>query len=361
MSNKQSTVIMVPRKAVRHDLKTETNTIVYMPLASKTNHGVVKIGDGLNIDNDGLLTLNKDEITILQIAKNGEIIQPDENKVVNILMHKTDVGLGDVDNTSDKYKPVSIYQQQALDGKVDKFAGTQNINKAVTVDSKGYITYSPHRTFTTYNNDVVISSDTESYNFTELFSVSGDNTKNLIIDGSTQLKESFRSVSYNASSGVLTFERLNGSELNIDLPLELLIKSGYYDETTNELVLVLANGEELRIPITDLVNEYYADDTTLSLKNINGKLTFGVKNGGIKTNHIADYTIVDDKIVSVSGDKITGVVNESIKASQDANGNNIANTYRRIVDSYSRVEIEDLLKNKADVSQLPVVIRIGES
>ena len=84
MSNKQSTVIMVPRKAVRHDLKTETNTIVYMPLASKTNHGVVKIGDGLNIDNDGLLTLNKDEITILQIAKNGEIIHPDENKIVDI-------------------------------------------------------------------------------------------------------------------------------------------------------------------------------------------------------------------------------------------------------------------------------------
>lgn len=36
---------------------------------------------------------------------------------------KAEVGLGNVDNTSDAYKPVSTAQQAALDGKVDKAAG----------------------------------------------------------------------------------------------------------------------------------------------------------------------------------------------------------------------------------------------
>lgn len=357
VAKQQPTIVMVPAKAVKQDLKTETNTIVYMPLASRENPGVVQIGEGLNIDANGLLTLDKDEITILQIAKNGVIIPPDENKIVNIELNKNDVGLENVDNTADINKPVSILQQQALDTKLDKFAGVAHKNKALIVGSDGYVGYQELGKFSTYNDGKLISDNTESYNFTSLFVVSGANTKNLTIDGSTQLKQSFRNVVYNANTGVLTFERVDGSSIIVDLPLEMLIKSGYYDDETSELVLVLSNDEEIRIPVSELVNEYYADESTLSLVNESGRLTFSIKDGGVTTDKIANYTITDDKIVTVSGGKVVGIVAESEKATYDSAGNNITTTYRKIDDSYNKTEISDLLSNKADVSQLPFIIR----
>lgn len=359
VAKQQSTIITIPAKAVKQDLRTETNTIVYMPLASKENHGVVQIGDGLNIDANGLLSLDRNEITILQIAKNGVIIPPDENKIVNIILNKNDVGLNNVDNTSDINKPVSILQQQALDTKVDKFAGIANREKTLVVGDDGYLKYETIGKFTTYNAGVKVSGDTESYNFTSLFVVNGNNTKNLTIDGSKELKESFRSVTYNAANGVLSFERVNGSVLNLDLPLELLIKSGYYDEETMSLVLVLANGDEIKIPVAELVNNYYADETTLTLSKDGDNHVFKIKNGGVSTDHISDFSVTDSKIVTVSGDKVTGVVPEAVKSTQDSAGNTIISTYRKLSDSYSIVEVDELLSTKASTSQLPYIRRTG--
>lgn len=92
------------------------------------------------------------------------------------------------------------------------------------------------------------------------------------------LKDLFKNISYNASNGVLTFTRYNNTTLDIDLPLELIVSSGSYDSTTKSIILTLANNDTISIPVSDLVNEYYADGTTLELKTVNGKLTFGVKN-----------------------------------------------------------------------------------
>ena len=71
------------------------------------------------------------------------------------------------------------------------------------------------------------------------------------------------SVTYNSLTGVLTFDRRDGDPIEIDLPLELIIESGTYDEETQEIVLVLANEDEIKIPVGDLVDEYYADNITI--------------------------------------------------------------------------------------------------
>ena len=49
---------------------------------------------------------------------------------------KSDVGLGNVDNTSDANKPVSTAQQTALDGKVDKVTGKGLSTNDYTTDEK---------------------------------------------------------------------------------------------------------------------------------------------------------------------------------------------------------------------------------
>lgn len=58
------------------------------------------------------------------------------NPIVSVeALSKSDVGLGNVDNTSDANKPVSTAQQTAIDGKVDKTGDT--MTGSLTIDSSG--------------------------------------------------------------------------------------------------------------------------------------------------------------------------------------------------------------------------------
>src|SRR5690554_6333403 len=88
----------------------------------------------------------------------------------------------------------------------------------------------------------------------------------------------FKDVVYNNVNGVLTFTYQDDTTKEIDLPLELLVESGYYDEATNELVLVLANGSEIRIPVDNLL-------TDLDAHNI--------RFNGSGTNYLTDKTEVE--------------------------------------------------------------------
>lgn len=254
MSNQQ-TVIMVPAKAVRQDLKTETNTIVYMPLATTENPGVVQIGNGLQITAKGLLSVDTEALArYIKIAKNGELIYPDDKNIINITIDKTDVDLGMVDNTADIDKPVSVLQQAALDKKLNKFAGVTYKDKILYVNSTGNIDYKNLKNFVTKWKGATVGSDTQEYDFTNLFVISGNTATSFIIDGSDDLKKSINDIVYNAKTGVLSFNRVNGSTDKIDLPLELIVTSGYYDASTKDLVLVLANGDSINIPLDDMLS-----------------------------------------------------------------------------------------------------------
>lgn len=59
----------------------------------------------------------------------------------DLSLSKSDVGLGNVDNTSDANKPVSTATQTALDGKVDENAPITGATKTkITYDAKGLVT-----------------------------------------------------------------------------------------------------------------------------------------------------------------------------------------------------------------------------
>ena len=138
VSEQEPSYILVPSPTVNADLVTHTDFVVYIPLATKETYGSVKIGDGLLI-NDGVLSFNTAEVPILSISKNGVLLHPDENKNVNISLTKSDIGLSEVDNTSDREKPVSDLQQIALDTKLNKNLGSENHNKILYVDASGNV------------------------------------------------------------------------------------------------------------------------------------------------------------------------------------------------------------------------------
>lgn len=84
-------------------------------------------------------------------------------------------------------------------------------------------------------------------------------------------------VSYEASTGVLTFEKEDGTSFTIDLPLELLIESGEYNPDTQQIVLTLANKDVITIDVKDLISTYYGDDETIELFVEGEKQKFRIK------------------------------------------------------------------------------------
>jgi hypothetical protein len=73
-------------------------------------------------------------------------------------------------------------------------------------------------------------------------------------------KQAHAKITYDPSTGVLTFTSIDGSTQSVDLPLELIVSSGYYDEQKgNEaIVLVLSNGDKIRIPVDELLSDLVA-------------------------------------------------------------------------------------------------------
>lgn len=69
-------------------------------------------------------TLNYSKTTD-EFYKSGGAVDSVNGKVGIVVLSKADVGLSQVDNTSDESKPVSTEQQTALDTKVDKVTGKQ--------------------------------------------------------------------------------------------------------------------------------------------------------------------------------------------------------------------------------------------
>ena len=108
-----SDVVLYPIRGQVSQVNGKNEYIVYVPRADEFNYGVVKVGKGLILE-DGVISYDDTQVKIETIAKNGTVLDI-VDKQVNITLDKTDVGLDNVDNTSDENKPVSIAAQAAID------------------------------------------------------------------------------------------------------------------------------------------------------------------------------------------------------------------------------------------------------
>lgn len=130
MSDKQ-TVILVPVKPRTTDLSIKNDRVIFVPLATKDSFGVVKVGDGLLID-DGLLSFDYTD-----------------------------------------------FEQAYLDKKLDKFQGIDNSGKILCVGSDGNISLrdSEYKGISVKEDDSLISSDTLTLNFKDSFDVTSNGTE----------------------------------------------------------------------------------------------------------------------------------------------------------------------------------------
>ena len=82
------------------------------------------------------------------------------------------------------------------------------------------------------------------------------------------MNKTFKEVTYDPSTGVMSFKNLNNEVTNINLPLSLLISSASYDNDNKKIVLTLANNDTIDIPILDLVSNYYDDKINANKEHI---------------------------------------------------------------------------------------------
>ena len=69
-------------------------------------------------------------------------------------------------------------------------------------------------------------------------------------------QEAFTNITYDQENGILTFTTTDGRVLSVNLPLELIVSGGRYDEESQNLVLTLSNGDEIQIPLDDVTREF---------------------------------------------------------------------------------------------------------
>lgn len=129
-------------------------------------------------------------------------------------------------------------------------------------------------------------------------------------------------VSMSASTYVLTISLTSntGAEQikTVDLPLETMVVSGSYDDQNQKLVLELKNGEEIEIPIGDLVDGLASTSTSISSSS------HGVALGG--TIGSPTITVTSGSVASNNGSVVTGgVVYNALNNLARVNGNNLLN------------------------------------
>lgn len=80
-------------------------------------------------------------------------------------------------------------------------------------------------------------------------------------------REAFTNIIYDQENVILTFTTTDGRALSVNLPLELIVSGGRYDETSQNLVLTLSNGDEIQIPLDDITRGFieYVNDIRESI------------------------------------------------------------------------------------------------
>lgn len=98
-----------------------------------------------------------------------------------------------------------------------------------------------------------------------------------------QISRDFKDISYNENTATFIFTRHDNTTFTVDLPLEQTVKNGRYDDITNELVLVLVSNQEIRIPVSGLIDVYTGmESATIQVViNANNEITCNIKSGSI--------------------------------------------------------------------------------
>lgn len=118
-----------------------------------------------------------------------------------------------------------------------------------------------------------------------------------------------KGVSLNASTGVFTFTREDGSYVTVDTVLEKVATNWRYDADTQSLVLTLADGTTQSVPLSAFITETeFADSGQIAFSVANHVVTATVKAG----------SITDTMLSSALASQLRGYVSAAADSATDA-------------------------------------------
>lgn len=140
---------------------------------------------GYDADLQAIATLSPTNDDIIQRKSGAWTNRTPAQLKTDLALTKSDVGLSNVDNTSDANKPVSTATQTALDGKVDENSAITGATKTkITYDSKGLVTAGADAT----QDDIVDGATYKQYSATEKTKLAGIATGATANDTDANLK-----------------------------------------------------------------------------------------------------------------------------------------------------------------------------
>jgi hypothetical protein len=173
------------------------------------------------------------------------------------------VGLGNVNNTSDMDKPISNAVQGVLD----------SMGSGMTSHVSNF------------NNPHVVTKD-------QIGLGNADNTSdaNKPISTATQnaLNQLIGLPTWDGSNYIIKFTTVAGTTFSIDLPIESLAKGISYNAPTKEIVLIKQDNSEIRINVTDLVDIYVGTTSAhIQITVVNNVIMATLLGGSVTENELA--------------------------------------------------------------------------
>lgn len=292
-----SDYIMVSSPTMESDLVTKTDYVVYIPLATKETYGSVKVGDGLLIDY-GIITIDPEILTgkvdIYQGVENaGKVLYVNDEGYVDLRLETQSLQI-QYDNKdafpeigSDKLIYVDLSDNSLWIYKNEEYVSASS---SLKIDADDWFSIDGDTT----EKEV----STINFDFDFIVTFPDENKKSTVSLSSfikNDIAKSYNKVEYDSSTGILTFNRANGEKTIIDLPLELIVDSGYYDEETQSLVLLLANGDIITIPVSALVKDCYSKEEINDLLSEKQNILYAGDSINISEDNVIKV-LVDDVI-----------------------------------------------------------------
>lgn len=211
------------------------------------------------------------------------------------------LGLENVDNTSDADKPVSTAQQEALNKKINyddivdncetddsnKPASARQVKELkeeVSLNSNDRHNHSNKALLDTYNQSNENISDAVNKRHTHTNKATLDETNEVFnTEQKSKVEASIKSVSMDSKTGVFTFVKNDGTSFTLDTLLEKVVVNFHYDQTAKKLILEHEDGTTQEIAMSAFINIYTGVDgteITVSISSDN-KVSAVIKNGVI--------------------------------------------------------------------------------
>lgn len=165
----------------------------------------------------------------------------------NITLTKNDIGLGNVDNTSDLNKPISNATQTALDTKVNK---SDIVDNLTTNNATKVLSAKQGKKLKDDLDSEISDRELADTNLQTAINASGHKIT-LSIDSDYKLTATLKDKNNNTIS----------TSNVIDLPLESVVVSGSYDAATKKVVLTLEDGSTIEFSVADLIDGLQSEIT----------------------------------------------------------------------------------------------------